>query len=109
MPLNPYRIMWVIVMFDLPIVEQKHRRAYTQFRNLLLRNGFNQLQYSVYARVCGSRESMETHKMRIRRYLPKEGSVSLLHLTDKQFAAMETFYGRVEAAQNPGYQQLELF
>ena len=35
--LNQYRIMWVIVYFDLPTETKKDKRAYTDFRKSLLK------------------------------------------------------------------------
>ena len=35
-----YRYMRIIVMFDLPVVTASDRRAYTQFRKYLIKNGF---------------------------------------------------------------------
>jgi len=33
--LSGYRLMWMIVMFDLPVVERTERRAATEFRATL--------------------------------------------------------------------------
>lgn len=38
--LTGYRLMWMLVMFDLPVLEPEERRAATQFRNQLLDLGF---------------------------------------------------------------------
>ncbi|RME41323.1 MAG: CRISPR-associated endonuclease Cas2, partial [Deltaproteobacteria bacterium] len=38
--LNQYRIMWVLVLFDLPTTSKKERKAYHTFRNHLLEDGF---------------------------------------------------------------------
>ncbi len=42
------RSMWVITMFDLPVVTPKARKAYARFRKTLLEDGFTMMQYSVY-------------------------------------------------------------
>ena len=36
--------MWVVVMFDLPVVEKAERKAATDFRNSLLDLGFEMAQ-----------------------------------------------------------------
>ena len=41
--LSGYRLMWVVVMFDLPVVEKAERKAATEFRNGLLDAGFGGL------------------------------------------------------------------
>ena len=38
--LSGYRLMWMIVMFDLPVVEKAERKAATEFRNALLDLGW---------------------------------------------------------------------
>ncbi len=59
--INGYRCMSVLAMFDLPTDTKKARREYTLFRKALLRDGFTQMQYSVYARHCPSKENAEVH------------------------------------------------
>ena len=54
--LNPYRIMWLIVMFDLPTVKTEERRDYQLFHKYLLADGFSMMQYSIYMRFCASPE-----------------------------------------------------
>jgi CRISPR-associated protein Cas2 len=41
--------------------------------------------------------------------LPKKGHVGILHVTDKQFAQMEIFFGKKIIDTPAGPQQLELF
>ena len=56
------RLMRILVMFDLPVKTKAERRSATQFRNFLVGDGYHMVQYSVYARVCNGRDSVETHK-----------------------------------------------
>jgi CRISPR-associated protein Cas2 len=86
--------MWLFAMFDLPVDTQAARREYTRFRKLLLRQGFCQLQYSVYARHCASEESSQIIRQRIKDGLPDDGQVRLLIVTDHQFGKQEVFYGK---------------
>ena len=37
--LSGYRLMWMMVMFDLPVTDKAARKEYTRFRNFLLDNG----------------------------------------------------------------------
>src|SRR5690606_12564209 len=55
--ISGYRCMWVVTMFDLPVDTKAARRAYAQFRKKLLRDGFTQMQFSVYIRHCASEEN----------------------------------------------------
>ena len=84
--------MWVLVMFDLPVLTKVQRRRYARFRKELLNNGFQQLQYSVYARPCPSDENAAVHRQRIEDKVPFEGQVRIIMITNNQFDRMEDFY-----------------
>ena len=101
--------MWVLVMFDLPTDTKKARKEYALFRKMLLRNGFTQMQYSVYARPCPSQENAEVHVGRIERSLPPDGEVRVLVITDKQFERMKIFWGKMRRTPEEAPCQLELF
>lgn len=88
-----YKIMRVVVLFDLPTNTKSERRAATQFRKFLLDDGFDMLQYSVYTRLCPNRDGAEKHMLRIRRNTPDTGSVRLLYLTEQQFTNMYILVG----------------
>jgi CRISPR-associated protein Cas2 len=101
--------MWLFAMFDLPVKTARARRAYTQFRKSLIREGFSMLQYSVYARYCASEEVSDRYRRHIESVLPSRGQVRLLWVTDRQFGKMEVYLGRKrhQAEQPPA--QLMLF
>ena len=107
--INGYRCMWVLAMFDLPTDTKKARHDYTIFRKMLLKNGFTQMQYSVYARHCPSQENAEVHTGRIESHLPPDGEVRVLTITDKQFERMQVFWGKMRRRPEPAPCQLELF
>ena len=94
MLISGYRCMWIVTMFDLPVDTRKARRAYRQFRKSLLKDGFAQMQYSVYVRHCASEENADVHIQRVQAALPDDGEVRLLSVTDKQFARMRVFLGQ---------------
>ena len=94
MALSGYRLMWMMVLFDLPVLTKKERRAATGFRNFLLDQGFEMAQFSVYMRFCAGKEQVETYTERIRKNLPKTGKVTILGFTDKQYERMVCFSGR---------------
>jgi len=103
------RTVWVLTLFDLPTDSAEARSYYRKFRKHLLDNGFLMLQYSVYARHCPSEENAQVHAQRIRRYLPPDGEVRLLVITDKQFGRMETFFGKIRAPTERPPEQVTLF
>lgn len=107
--LNEYRILWVLVFFDLPVVTKKERKIATRFRKEIMGDGFSMFQFSIYVRHCPSRENADVHIKRVKRILPEKGHVGILTITDKQFGMMEIFYGQKEADRLETPQQLELF
>ena len=106
---SEYRIMWVLVFFDLPTETKKEKKAYTDFRKKLVVDGFTMFQFSIYLRHCPSRENAEVHVKRVNNNLPEYGHVGVLTITDKQFGMMELFYGKSPESKKTGAQQLELF
>ena len=59
--LTGYRLMWMVVMFDLPVVLKAERKAATEFRNALLDMGFEMSQFSVYMRMCTRPAQVDTY------------------------------------------------
>jgi CRISPR-associated protein Cas2 len=106
---SEYRIMWVLVFFDLPTETKKDKKAYTDFRKRLVNDGFTMFQFSIYLRHCPSRENADVHIKRVKSFLPESGFVGVLCITDKQFGQMELFQGKKEKEVTTPYQQLELF
>ena len=107
--LSEYRIMWVMVLFDLPTETKKERKIYAEFRKKLLNDGFTMFQFSIYLRHCPTKENADIHIKRVKFQLPPQGHVGILCITDKQFGDMELFYGKKLAEKNVHEQQLELF
>jgi len=106
---SEYRIMWVLVFFDLPTETKKERKSASDFRTKLVKDGFTMFQFSIYLRHCASRENADVHIKRVKSILPEKGYVGILCITDKQFGSMELFYCKKEKGVATPYQQLELF
>ncbi|MGI6291771.1 MAG: CRISPR-associated endonuclease Cas2 [Bacteroidales bacterium] len=109
MRLSEYRILWVLVFFDLPTETKKERKAASDFRKQLVKNGFNMFQFSIYIRHCSSRENAMVHIQRVKSILPEYGHIGILCITDKQFGAIELYIGKKVSSPPPISQQLELF
>ena len=107
--LSEYRIMWVMVFFDLPTETKKERKAASDFRKKLQNDGFTMFQFSIYLRHCSSMENAEVHIKRVKAILPDEGCVGIIKITDKQFADMEIFDCKAKRQEKKPYIQLELF
>ena len=107
--LSGYRVMWMLVMFDLPVDTKLARKAATKFREHLLDLGIEMSQFSVYARFCNGREQFDAYVRKIEAGLPGSGDVHILHFTDRQYENIVRFSGRTkrERREKPG--QLALF
>jgi len=101
--------MWVIVLFDLPTDTPKARKQYSIFRKHLLEGGFSMMQYSVYIRHSASDENAQVHAKRIKSWLPPDGEVRIIKITDKQFGNIEVFYGKKRVSIEQAPQQLQFF
>jgi CRISPR-associated protein Cas2 len=95
-----YRFMRILVFFDLPVKKKKDRKIYTQFRKFLLQDGYEQIQYSVYARLCVGLDRVETHLNRLKRNLPPKGNVRCMVVTEKQYASMMVLVGERHLTKN---------
>ena len=107
--LNEYRVMWIMVFFDLPTATQKDKKAYMLFRKNLQRDGFTMFQFSIYIRHCASKENADVHIKRVKSFLPESGNVCITCITDKQFGEIQVFHGEKHVETKAPYTQLELF
>ena len=46
--LSEYRIMWVMVFYDLPTETKKDRKMAAKFRKDIMKDGFSMFQFSIY-------------------------------------------------------------
>jgi CRISPR-associated protein Cas2 len=95
---SAYRMGWILVMFDLPVLTDAERRSASRFRKDLLDNGYLMIQFSIYARPCISYEQMQTHITRVKSITPEAGNVRLMFITDQQWGNSTTIVG-------PNYRQ----
>ncbi len=88
------RFMRLIVFFDLPVTTKERKRAYVLFRRFLLQDGYDMVQWSVYARLVNGIDDAGKHMKRLETNLPKEGSIRCLQISEKQFAGMKLLIGK---------------
>lgn len=101
--------MWLFIMFDLPTVTKRDKKESALFRKSLEKDGFTMYQYSVYVRYCGSLESAQAHLKRVKAFVPKQGKVSILMVTDKQFSNIINLWGQEKIKSPSTPLQLEFF
>ena len=66
------------------------------------------LMFQLFIGHRPSKENADAHIKRVKSFIPTDGVVGLLCVTDKQFGAMELFQGKPKNLPI-GSQQLELF
>jgi len=92
------RFMRIVVMFDLPTETKESKKNYGQFRNFLLRDGYDMIQFSVYSRICRDGDDARIHIKRMKLWAPPKGAVRVILITNKQFseAVIVTGYKKVQ-------------
>lgn len=93
MDTEKFKMGWLIVAFDLPVITKKQRKAATDFRNFLIDDGFTMMQFSVYVRFCVTFARQETHVARVKKNLPPEGSVRAIFVTRSQWERSFVIHG----------------
>jgi CRISPR-associated protein Cas2 len=104
---SKYRMAWVLVFFDLPVGTPEERKAATNFRKDLIQDGYMMVQFSVYARPCGTADRVETQVRRLKLKIPSKGEVRGLMISDAQWGRMIIMRSqqRAEAEQMPAQMQ----
>jgi len=107
--INQYRFLWILVFFDLPTETRRERKIAADFRKMLVKDGFQMFQFSVYMRFCSSSENADVHTKRVKANLPEDGKVAVFRITDKQFGMVDLYHGRKRRDLPPVAKQLEFF
>ncbi len=85
--------MRVFVFFDLPVLTDKNRKEYRQFRKFLIKSGFLMLQESVYCKLAVNSTAADAIVNHVRKNKPSDGLVQTLKITEKQYIKMEYIVG----------------
>lgn len=88
-----YRIMRLVLIFDMPVKTKAERKEYTKFRDYIMDDGFMMLQYSVYTRMCPNDTSVDKHIARVKMFKPKYGNIRIIKVTENQFLNMVMVHG----------------
>ena len=88
-----YKFMRVFLMFDLPVETKKQRRIYSKFRKRLLEDAFLMMQYSIYIKSVINKDAAKLTINNVKKYLPPDGHVRALVITEKQYEKMHILLG----------------
>ena len=106
---SAYRLMWMLVTFDLPVDTKAHRAQATTFRQFLLDQGFEMSQLSNYLRMVNGREQFDTYARRIEANLPERGNIFIFQFTDKQYENIIRFSDQSRRRRQKNPDQVALF
>lgn len=87
--------MRTMLFFDLPMVSKSELREYRHFIKFIKSKGFIMMQESVYTKLSLNESVVESTLKEIRAKLPKDGIVSVLTITEKQFSSIKHLIGEV--------------
>lgn len=88
-----FRFMRILVFFDLEMKTTDNVKEYTKFRKYLINEGFIMFQYSIYTKLVLNAPSANLYINKVRKQVPNNGFVSILKITENQFAKMEYVSG----------------
>lgn len=103
------RPMWILLMFDLPVVTKRQRTQANRFRNDLIADGYQRVQWSIYSRFCPTVQRAKRDGKAALAKLPPQGECRILYLTDHQWHRMVVVRHKNEAQPEPEPQQLAIF
>lgn len=98
--INFYKQMRLILIYDLPMIEEVDRKNYSRFHNRIKRMGFYMIQYSVYTKVLTNETNYNQIKKKLSVIIPNSGNVIIFKLTEKQFQGLIYLRGEKNVFEN---------
>ncbi len=80
-----YDFMRLLLFFDLPMVSQKDKKIYSDFRKYLIKNGYIMIQFSVYCKIFNNRDAAVKHIHMLNKNIPSKGYIRIMLITEKQY------------------------
>lgn len=102
------RFVWLIVFYDLPVVDSEDRKAYARFHKDIRRRGYEMMQFSVYRKFVGASDRSERERAKLVGLCPNRGHISVLQITEKQMGRMTTIWNGGQRKEAPRPSQLVL-
>lgn len=85
--------MRLILFFDLPMLETEEKKEYVYFKKGLALNGYSMMQFSVYVKAINAKTKLKQELNKLMKYLPNDGNVRMLAVTEKQYDDMVMMLG----------------
>ncbi len=83
---SKYRMGWLFVSFDLPVVDKEDMRLANTFRKDLLKMGYYMLQNSMYVKACVTYEKTDQYIKQVKMAAPATGCIHIFFITDIQWS-----------------------
>lgn len=91
--MNEIKYMRLFLFFDLPSKEELEKKEYRIFHNALVKHGYIMMQFSVYIKAVNSVSKVKREIEKIRKYVPKNGNIRIISVTESQYNNMEIILG----------------
>lgn len=88
--------MRTLLFFDLPSVTKSEQREYRKFVKYIKSKGFVMMQESVYTKLSLNETVVDITIRDIKNKLPKDGVISVLTITEKQFTSIKHLIGQID-------------
>ncbi len=92
--MSKYRQLRIIILYDLPMLEEEQIKDYNRFRKQIIKLGFYQLQFSIYTKVVQNEVGYKTVLKKLQTFIPKTGNIRVLKITEKQYESMLFLRGK---------------
>lgn len=92
--MSEYRNMRLLLLFDLPMVEDYEKKEYTNFRKTLIKQGYFMIQFSVYMKCVNAQVKLDSEIKKLYKYVPTNGNIRLIAITEKQYTNMSILLGK---------------
>lgn len=92
--MSDYRNMRLLLMFDLPSIEDYEKKEYTQFKKIIIKNGYTMMQFSVYIKCVNTQTKIEQELNKLNKYIPTSGNIRIIAITEKQYMNMAIILGK---------------
>ncbi|NOQ50370.1 MAG: CRISPR-associated endonuclease Cas2 [Mycoplasmataceae bacterium] len=89
-----FRVMRIIVFYDLPTTTKADISISSKFRTELLKRGFLMLQESIYIKQCLNHDWVNRTMISLEGIVPKKGDVRILKITEKQYEEIVILSGK---------------
>ncbi len=83
-----YKKVRVLILYDLPMIEDRDIKIYSRFRKEILKLGCYMVQFSIYAKVIKNEIYYQSFVTKLKEIMPAKGEVRVVKVTERQYQSM---------------------